>query len=187
MTVNFCWHFYRTWLPRFLDVDLKLSSDQIQGVLAGFFIAADLGSLGSGYLARWLTYRGCSVERSRKWVLLGAALLCLLSTPAALSNDPLVALPLIFLVSIGSMAGFPIIFALAQEVSPRHTSLCVGIFGSVAWIAIAVLHPQIGHLVDRIGTFQPVLIGVGFVPLFGAAIGFLWPEAKSGVKPPLAR
>ena len=178
LAVNFCWHFYRTWLPRFLDVDLKLSSGQTQWVLAGFFVAADVGSLGAGYVARLLTYRGYSVERSRKLVLLGAALLCLLSAPAALSNEPLVALPLIFLVSIGSMAGFPILFALAQEVSPRHTSLCAGIFGSLAWIVIAVLHPPIGHLVDQIGTFSPALIAVGFVPLIGAAIGLLWPEPR---------
>ena len=105
-------------------------------------------------------------------------MLCLLSTPAALINDPFIALPLICLVSVGSMAGFPIIFALAQEVSPRHTSLCVGIFGSLAWIVIAVLHPPIGHLVDRIGTFAPALIAVGCVPLFGAAIVFLWPESR---------
>ncbi len=116
------------------------------------------------------------MERWRKLVLLGAALLCLLSAPAALSNDPRVALPLIFLVSIGSMAGFPILFALAQEVSPRHTSLCVGIFGSLAWVVIAVLHPPIGKLVDRIGTFTPALIAAGSVPLVGAALGFLWPE-----------
>ncbi len=178
LAVNFCWHFYRTWLPRFLDVDLKLPSDQMQWVLAGFFVAADIGSLGSGYLARRLTYGGFSVERSRKLVLLGAALLCLLSAPAALSNDPLIALPLIFLVSVGSMAGFPILFALAQEVSPRHTSLCAGIFGSLAWIVIAVLHPPIGRWVDQIGTFTPALIAVGFVPLFGAAISFLWPEPE---------
>jgi len=178
LAVNFCWHFYRTWLPRFLDVDLKLSQGQIQWVLAGFFVAADIGSLASGYLARWLTYRGFSVERSRKMVLLGAALLCLHSVPAALISDPFIALPLVYLVSIGAMAGFPILFALAQEVSPRHTSLCVGIFGSLAWIVIAVLNPPIGRLVDQIGTFAPALIAVGCVPLFGATIVFLWPEPR---------
>lgn len=183
LAVNFCWHFYRTWLPRFLDVDLKMSSSQIQWVLAGFFVAADLGSLSSGYLARRLTYHGLSVERSRKLVMLGAAFLCLLSAPAALSNEPIVALPLIFLVSMGSMAGFPLLFALGQEISPRHTSLCVGIGGSLAWIVIAVLHPPIGLLVDRIGTFAPALICVGFIPLFGAGIGLLWPEPKQANVP----
>lgn len=178
LTVNFCWHFYRTWLPRFLDVDLELSTGEIQWVLAGFFVAADIGSLGAGYVARRLTYSGYSVERSRKLVLLGAALLCLLSTPAALCSDPWIALPLIFLVSIGAMAGFPVLFAMGQEVSPQHTSLCVGLCGSIAWIVIAVLHPPIGHLVDQIGTFAPALIAVGCVPLVGAAIAFLWPEGK---------
>jgi ACS family hexuronate transporter-like MFS transporter len=180
LTVNFCWHFYRTWLPRYLDVDLKLSSEQIQWVLAGFFVAADVGSLASGYLARRLTYRGLSVERSRKIVLLGAALLCLLSTPAALIIEPVIALPLIFLVAVGSMAGFPILFALGQEISPRHTSLCVGILGSLAWIVIAILNPVIGHLVDRLGTFAPALIAAGAVPLIGATVGLLWPEPQQG-------
>jgi MFS transporter, ACS family, aldohexuronate transporter len=179
IAINFCWHFYRTWLPRFLDVDLKLSSVQIQWVLAGFFVAADIGSMGAGYVARSLTYRGYTVERSRKLVLLGASLMCLLSTPAALSTDPWIALPLIYLVSMGAMAGFPILFALGQEISPRHTSLCIGIGGSLAWIVIAVLNPPIGHIVDQIGTFRPALIAVGCVPLFGAAIGFLWPEPDS--------
>jgi hypothetical protein len=118
------------------------------------------------------------VERSRKLVLLLAALLCLLSAPAALTKDPLLALPLVFLVSAGAMAGFPIFFALSQEISPRHSSLCVGILGSLAWIVIAVLHPPIGHLVDQIGTFAPVLIAVGSVPFIGAAIAFLWPEPR---------
>jgi ACS family hexuronate transporter-like MFS transporter len=178
LTINFCWHFYRTWLPRYLDVDLKLTSDQIQWVLAGFFVAADVGALGGGYLARRLTYHGFSVERSRKLVLLGSALLCLLSTPAALFNEAWITLPLIFLVSVGAMAGFPILFALGQDISPAHTSLCVGICGSLAWIVIAVLHPPIGHLVDQIGTFAPALIAVGCIPLVGAAIGFLWPERR---------
>ncbi len=44
-------------------MDLKLSSGQIQWVLAGFFVAADLGSLASGYLARRLPISGFSVEQ----------------------------------------------------------------------------------------------------------------------------
>jgi len=175
IAVNICWHFYRTWLTRFLDRDMEFSQGQIQYVLAGFFLAADLGAVASGYLTRWLTYRGYSVIRSRQLVLLGAALLCLLSTPAALlRHEPGLCLALIFVVSAGSMAGFPIFFALSQEVSPRHTSLCLGIFGCVAWLVIAAINPPVGWLVDKIGTFVPALIVVGCVPLVGAGICFLW-------------
>jgi ACS family hexuronate transporter-like MFS transporter len=176
VTVNICWHFYRVWLPRFLDVDLKFSQDGIQYTLAGFYVAADLGSLGSGYLTRRLTYAGYSVERSRKLVLLGSALLATLSLPAALAGSAAMALPLILCVAVGSMGGFPIFFALNQETAPRQTALCLGITGSLSLLSIAVLNPPIGWLVDQIGTFVPILIAVGFVPLIGALAGLLWPE-----------
>lgn len=176
ITVNVCWHFYRVWLPRFLNVDLKFSQQDIQWILMGFFLAADLGAMVGGYATRRLTYAGFSVPRSRSIVLFASALLCLLSTPAALLLEPWITVPLMFVVAAGSMAGFPIFFALSQDISPRHTSLCLGIFGCTAWLVLFVLHPPIGALVDRIGTFVPSLIVVGCVPLIGALVGFLWPE-----------
>src|SRR5262249_36538250 len=130
------------------------------------------------------TRAGYSVERSRKIVLLGTALLCLLSTPAALAMTPWVTLPLLFVVGAASMGGFANIFALAQEISARHTSLCVGIFGSFAWLCIAVLQPPIGALVDHLGTFAPSLVAVGFIPLAGAGCAFLWPESRADVRAP---
>lgn len=177
IAVNICWHFYRVWLPRFLDVDLRMSQHDIQFVLIGFYVAADLGSLTSGYLTRRLTYAGFSVERSRKLVLLFSSLLCLLSTPAALFAQPWVTIPLILLVAVGAMGGFPIFFALNQETAPRQTALCLGVTGSLSLLSIAVLNPPIGWMVDRIGTFGPSLIAIGCVPLIGALIGLLWPES----------
>jgi MFS transporter, ACS family, aldohexuronate transporter len=179
ITVNLCWHFYRIWLPRFLMVDLDFTQRDVQWVLAGFFIAADLGSMGAGYMTRWLTRAGYSVESSRKRVMLGTSLLCLLSTPAALAMNPWITLPLVFVVGAGSMGGFANFFALSQEVSPRHTALCLGIFGLVSWVCIAVMQPPIGALVDRIGTFAPSLIVVGFIPLIGSLYALTWPEPIS--------
>jgi ACS family hexuronate transporter-like MFS transporter len=183
IAVNICWHFYRIWLTRFLRKDLSFTQEDIQWVLVGFFIAADLGSLLSGWVTRRLTYAGYSVERSRKLVLLGASLLCLLSTPAALVGNPWLTLPLVFVVAAGSMAGFPIFFALSQAISPRHTSLCLGIFGCLAWLCITAMNRPVGRLADQMGTFAPSLIAVGFVPLVGAMILLLWPEPPP-IKPP---
>ena len=36
--------------------------------------------------------------------------------------------------------------------------------------------PLVGWTVDRRGTFVPLLIAIGFVPLTGSLIGLLWPE-----------
>src|SRR5262249_51975065 len=134
-----------------------------------------------GYMTRRLTYAGYSVERSRKLVLWGTALLCLLSVPAARAMTPWFTLPLLFVVGAAAMGGLPLFFALSQEVSPRHTALCLGLCGSAAWVVIAVLQPPIGALVDRVGTFVPSLIVIGFVPLLGALVGLLWPEPERGL------
>ena len=96
--------------------------------------------------------------------------------PGGAGDDPWITLPLLLVVGAATMGGLPLFFALSQEVSPRHTALCLGVCGSAAWVVIAVLQPPIGALVDRIGTFVPSLIVVGFVPLLGALVGLLWPE-----------
>jgi ACS family hexuronate transporter-like MFS transporter len=178
IAVNICWHFYRVWLPRFLDVDLHLSQRQVQLVLAGFFVAADLGSLGSGYLTRRLVDAGSSVEWSRKIVLLAAATLCLLSIPAALFSTAAVTIPLLLPIAAGAMGGFPIYFALSQEAAPRQPALCLGVTGAVALLSIGALSPLIGKIVDQIGTFGPSLIAIGCVPMVGAVLGLLWPEQR---------
>jgi ACS family hexuronate transporter-like MFS transporter len=181
ITVNVCWHFYRVWLPRFLDMDLPFTqnrNDRIQWVLMGFYVSADLGVLTAGWMTRKLTYAGFSVERSRKLVMLGTAALCLLSAPAALVSDPWLALPLISLVSAGAMGGFANFFALSQEISPRHTALCLGLLGCVSWLVIAAVNPPVGRLADSLGTYVPSLIVVGCVPMIGALVGLLWPEPR---------
>jgi MFS transporter, ACS family, hexuronate transporter len=124
LTVNLCWHFYRIWLPRFLVADLQFTQQDVLYILAGFFLTADLGSMGAGHLTRRLTHAGLSVERSRKVVLLATSLLCLLSTPAALLMEPWLLLPLIFVVAAGSMGGFANFFALSRR-SRRGTPPCV--------------------------------------------------------------
>src|SRR5262249_37043300 len=88
-----------------------------------FFVAAARGHRVGGCAAGRVTSAGWWVPRSRSLVLLGGSLLCLLSTPAALLLDPWITVPLMYVVAAGSMAGFPIFFALSQDISPRHASL----------------------------------------------------------------
>ncbi|MBY0522686.1 MAG: MFS transporter [Gemmataceae bacterium] len=178
ITVNFCWHCWRIWLPRFLKVDLHFSQTDIQYILMAFFVAADVGCMGAGWLTRRLTHAGYSVERSRKIVLVITSLMCTAALPAVLIVQPWLSLALVLVVAAGAMGGFAIFFSLSQEISARHTSLCLGILGSTAWIIIAILTPVVGRLADELGTFGPSMIAIGFVPLVGAMIGLLWPEPQ---------
>src|SRR5947208_951717 len=82
--VNVCWHFYNQWFPRYLTEDLRVDGRTEQVILAGFFIAADLGSMVSGWLTRQLVRGGRTVERARQLVMTGLAVAVLAATvPAA--------------------------------------------------------------------------------------------------------
>lgn len=180
--VNLCWHFFRVWFVRYLEKDLGIGPDGRQWLSGGFFVAADLGSLGAGYAIRRLTRGGCSVERSRKLVMTGLAGVCLLAIPAALVGPLPAKMALFFLVAAGAMGGFAVFFSLAQDIVPKHTAQLLGIAGATAWALIATMNTVVGPWADGLGTFVPAVVAASTVPVAAAAVGWLWPEP--GSEPP---
>ncbi|VTS07149.1 MFS transporter [Tuwongella immobilis] len=177
-SVNFCWHFYRIWFVRYMDLGLAIQGNQLQYLLAGFYICADLGSLIAGYFTQWFSRNGWTVERSRKIVMVSTALLCLLTTPALWLGSSPWAFVLFYLVAAGSMGGFANYFALSQDIVSRHTGQILGIIGATSWFLIAPVQPLVGAYYDQHQTFVPIFIGISFVPIAGALVGCLWPEPK---------
>jgi ACS family hexuronate transporter-like MFS transporter len=202
ITLNICWHFCVIWLPRYLDRDLGFNfrdghrlaatvplpwgswamtySDVYLLIQSGFFLAADLGSLLAGYTTRRVIQAGWPVERARQAVMLGTASLCLLAIPAVAIGRPWVTIPLLFVVAAGSLGGFANLFALAQEVSPRHTALVLGLTGAVAWYFVSALNPLVGYVADQTKTYVPLFMAISVTPLIGALIGLLWPRQSAG-------
>lgn len=181
LTVNVFWHFLRTWLPRILIKDLDYRQDQMLWMLAGFFVAADVGCMLAGYITHRLTRAGVSVARSRKLVSTGTSLLCLLAIPLGFNPPAWLAVALVMIVAAGAMGGFGNMFALAQETSARHTAKVSGIAGTVPWVVLAILSPEIGKFADQTGSFAVVVICVAFVPLLGSLVGWFWPERAETV------
>lgn len=182
--VNLSWHFYRVWLPRHLVVDLKFTDQQLQYILIAFYLTADVGSILIGLLARRLVSLHRSVERARKIVLLGAALLCLLATPVAFLPGRDVMVPLYCLVGAGIMGVFAMFYAFVQDITPGHTSKCLGMIGAFVWFINSQLHPLVGHYADThshaIGKFAPMILAAGVLPLIAALIALAWPERWDG-------
>ncbi|MDB5307030.1 MAG: D-galactonate transporter [Gemmataceae bacterium] len=176
--VNLCWHFYNQWFPRYLTEDLRVSARDEQLVLAGFFIAADLGSMVSGWTTRALARSGFSVERSRQLVMTGVAgVVCLATVPAA--YWPVESLwtkfALFFVVASASMGGFAIFFSLAQDIVPHHTAKILGVCGCVSWLVISGVTKLAGSLAGP-GKYAELFVAVGCVPLVAAAAGWFWPR-----------
>jgi MFS transporter, ACS family, hexuronate transporter len=174
--VNLCWHFFRTWFIRYLEKDLGVGADDRQWLMFGFFVAADLGSMASGYTIRRLTRAGFSVERSRKLDMAGLAGVCLLAAVATQVPSFPVKMAMFFLVAAGSVGGFAVYFSLAQDIVPRHTAQLLGIGGATAWALIATMNTVVGPWADALGTFVPAIVIASGIPLAAAAVGWLWPE-----------
>ncbi len=69
------WWLYITWLPKYLNDARGFSLAKIGLFVWIPYLAADIGSLSGGWLSGYLITRGWSVDRARKSVILGAALL----------------------------------------------------------------------------------------------------------------
>jgi ACS family hexuronate transporter-like MFS transporter len=180
--VNMSWHFYRVWLPRHLVTDLKFTNEQLQYLLIAFYLTADVGSIAIGFLARKLVTPTCSVERSRKMILLFASGLCLMATPLVLIPGRGIMIPLYCIVGAGLMGVFAILYAFMQDISPQHTSKCLGIMGSFVWFINSWLHPLVGRYADThnnpMGKFAPMILVAGVLPLLASLFALTWPENK---------
>ena len=63
--INSTWHFFRVWMPVILTDVHGFTSDEVQVFSIGYYLAADLGSLATGFLSVWLVRGGMSVHGSR--------------------------------------------------------------------------------------------------------------------------
>ena len=180
LTVNMSWHFYRVWLPRHLVIDLRFDDQQLQYLLIGFYLAADVGSIGIGYLARRLVLSGHPVERTRKLVMLIAAGLCLVATPVIFTPGRAYMYPLYCIVGAGIMGVFAMFYTFVQDIAPQHTSKCLGLAGALAWFVNSQLHPLVGRFADThapaMGKFAPMILVAGVLPLLAALFALTWPE-----------
>jgi hypothetical protein len=54
----------------------------------------------------------------------------------------------------------------------------LGFTGAAGWYSVAALHPIVGHLADKTGSFTGVVMAISAVPLAGAFISLGWSERR---------
>ncbi len=184
VSINVCWHFLVNWLPTYLKEDRGMTY-LTSGLLSAVpFLAADVGNLGGGALARWFAARGMTAVRGRMTVM---TICTLIITSGAwvgrIRSDSLVII-LLGLMAMGTAAFMANYFSFAQEVSSRHTGLIVGILGGLGNLYAAGFLPFAGYVKDATKSFGPIFVLVGLLPFVGLAALLLgWGEARGGDSP----
>src|SRR5262249_6912126 len=165
--INGTWHFFRAWLPLFLQKQHGYGEDFMNGFLMAYYVSTDLGSLAAGSAALALARRGVPVNRSRLTVFAVCALLCTLAGVAAfLPRGPLL-LGVLLVIGFAALGLFPNYYSLSQELTSRHQGKLTGALGCINWLAMALLHELVGDSIKRTGSYSLGMALAGLAPLLG--------------------
>ena len=133
------------------------------------FLAADLGSVASGYLTKiYVRWFGLTRVNSIVASSVTGALLMVSLALMTLVKDPWLAIALISVGGFGHQVISCMLSALVVERFDRRQMATVnGMRGSCAWIASFIFSLIIGVTADTIG-FNPLFVAMGFFDLIGA-------------------
>jgi ACS family hexuronate transporter-like MFS transporter len=208
VAINATWHFFRAWLPLYLQTGRGYTDRDMSWVMMGYYVAADVGALAAGFATLYLIRRGGAVHSTRLLVYLGFALLALLSIPAAFVSNGTLALVLFLILGFAALGVFPNYYSFTQELSTQHQGKVTGMLSLACWGSLYFIQLGVGKWVEAgkdqeitrlladgltretatpIATqhvYAPLIACAGALPLLGyIAMALFWrsrPTAEAG-------
>lgn len=183
--INSTWHFFRVWMPVILRRLHGFEKSEVQAFSIAYYLAADVGSLATGFASVMLVRQGFSVHRSRLSVFGLCSVLALLSLLAIIiPGHPafIWALPVVAFASLGL---FPPYYSFTQELSVRNQGKVTGSLGFICWMVMAGLRALEGGIADIVKAnegevWQQYAFGIflaGVMPLVALfTLIFFWPR-----------
>jgi ACS family hexuronate transporter-like MFS transporter len=160
------WWFYVYWLPKDLADQRGFSLKDIAASAWIPFVAADLGNLGGGWLSGRLIRRGWTVNAARKAVLVLGVLGMLAGVPAGLTSYAWLTIALIGVVTFSYSAWGTMMLTLPTDLFPsRQTASVSGFSGMGAGLGGMAFTWLIGAVVDRFGSYKPIFLLTGLMPI----------------------
>jgi MFS transporter, ACS family, hexuronate transporter len=165
------WWVYLFWLPKFLNTNYGLNITQIGLPLVVIYVAADLGSIGGGWLSSSLIKRGWSVNRARKLAMLICALAVVPIMFAAHASNLWVAVAFVSLAAAAHQGWSANIFTMVSDMFPRRAvGSVVGIGGMAGSIGGMLIATTVGLILQYTGSYLPIFIIAGSAYLVALAI-----------------
>jgi len=177
ISINTSWQLIRAWLPMFLQEGRGYSEASALLFNSAYYLATDVGCIGAGFVAMWLSRQGMSVHRSRLVTYAGCSLLACCTCLAAILPQGWALLAVLLIVGAGTLGLFPCYYSFTQELSAANLGTATGILSFLGWIVASPLHRVLGGYVDATRSFDLGVALVGLAPLLGlAAMLILWPK-----------
>jgi ACS family hexuronate transporter-like MFS transporter len=165
------WWLYLFWIPDFLNRNYGLNLTSIGLPLVVIYLAADVGSIGGGWLSSSLIARGWSVNRARKTAMLVCALAVVPIVFASNAGNLWIAVSLVGLAAAAHQGWSANLFTLTSDTFPRHAVGSVVGFGGMTGAIGGMLIAKItGYVLQATGTYVPVFIVAGCAYLVALAV-----------------
>jgi MFS transporter, ACS family, hexuronate transporter len=162
------WWFYLYWLPGFLNRKYGLDLSHLGAPLISVYVAADIGSIGGGWLSGRLLSRGMDLTRARKTALFVCALTVTPVMGIMLMRGNLWAtVALISVAAAGHQGWSANLYTLASDTFPRSViGSVVGLGGMGGAIGGMLVAPAVGYWLDfSHEAYGPVFVVAGMMYL----------------------
>jgi len=164
--------FFFFFLPKFFYTQHGITLSKIGFPIMVIYLMSDVGSIAGGWLSSFLMRRGWSVNKSRKTVMLLAAICVTPVYFASLTDDLWKAVILIGFALAAHQAWSANLFTLSSDIFPQHAvGSVVGIgsmFGAIGGMFGATLA---GLLLEATGSYGFLFLAASCTYLF--ALGFI--------------
>lgn len=163
------WWFYLYWLPGFLNKKYGLDLLHLGLPLIAVYLAADVGSIGGGWISSALLERGWEVTRARKAALLSCALLV---TPVMVlmwvHGNLWLTVAVIACAAAGHQGWSANLYTLTSDTFPsRVVASVVGLGGLGGAVGGMIVAPAVGYWLDfSHESYGPLFVIAGLMYLF---------------------
>jgi len=156
------WWFYLIWLPPYLYDARKFNLKEIGWALPVIYLAADIGSVGGGWISGYLIRRGWPGGKARKAAMAIAAFCMPVAATAVFVSNPLVAIALVALATSAHQGWSANLFTTTSDVFPSNAVASVvgigGCAGGLGGFLFSALIP--GYVITYWG-YVPVFVLMG--------------------------
>jgi MFS transporter, ACS family, hexuronate transporter len=148
------WWLYLFWVPDFLHKTHGITLLTIGVPLVTIYLAADIGSVGGGWLSSSLIRRGWTVNASRKTAMLVCASCAVPMLFAAHASRLWVAVALLCLATAAHQGWSANLFTLSSDMFPRNAvASVIGIVGTIGAIGGMLIAEAVGFVLQRTGSY----------------------------------
>lgn len=160
------WWFFLFWTPSFFKQNFGYGLDRISLPMIIIYLAADVGSVGGGWLSSSFLKRGWSQNAARKIAMLICAACVLPVWIAGVTTNVWLAVGVISLALAAHQGWSANLFTLVSDTFPRRAvGSVVGIGGMAGALGGLFMSEVVGQALKRTGQYMPMFIAASVMYL----------------------